>query len=230
MKWTYGVPQKMQTAALLLAVMALAVILNLVGRNNVAQLNRSVNSIYNDRLIPVADIFYLSEHLYEKRFVMEKFLSQNKSDVSDVSKVKAELDFRNRSINDLVRRFEQTYLVDSESRFLTSFKDKARRYTFIEQQILAMSEQNRKAEGLTLYETKGKASLKNTIYQLSELTKIQTTVGSQLRDDSRSVVALSNLLSSLQIVLTMIIGSMITLLISSSRIMDSKGKQNSNLN
>ena len=226
MRWTYGIPQKLKTASLLLGIMALVVLFNLIERSNVAQLNQSVNSIYKDRLIPATDIFYMTEHLYEKRFAMENFLAE---DSNGTSNVKAKLASHNRALDTLVQKFEQTYLIGSESAFLASFRNKARRYAEVEQQTLSMIENNRKIEGRAFYKTNGNASLKDTIQQLAELTKVQTTVGGQLLDNSRGVLAVSKLVSSLQIVLTLIIGFMINSLISASKIMRPRG-QSAHLN
>ena len=75
MKWTYQIPQKIKTATLPMGVMVLVIVSNLIARKNITEMNRSVTSIYKDRLIPATNIFYLTENLYRKRLAMEEFLT-----------------------------------------------------------------------------------------------------------------------------------------------------------
>ena len=221
MKWTYAIPQKMRTAILLFCVMASVVLFNLIERHNVARMKSFVTSINNDRLIPATVIFHLTDNLYRKFFVMEKFLA---SDTGDVARVKAELAAHDKIIDKLIHEFDQTYIVEDEAVFLNALKNKTRQYMQLEGQVLALSENNRKAAGKALYEAKGEPALDATIRQLSELTKVQTAVGGQLLDDTKGVLAISNLLSSLQLVLALVIGKMIFSLVSASKIMRPKGK------
>ena len=226
MKWTYAIPQKMKTAVLLFCVMASVVLFNLIERNNVARIKSFVTSINNDRLIPATVIFHLTDNLYSKHFAMEKFLA---TDTSDVARVKAQLGSHDKEIARLIYEFEQTYLVENEAAFLSELKNKAQSHLQIEQRVLALSENDRKAEGKALFEAQGKQSLDATIQQLSELIEVQTTVGGQLLNDTKGVLAISNLLSSLQLVLILVIGKMIFSLVSAAKIMRPKAK-NSHLN
>ena len=109
-------------------------------------------------------------------------------------------------------------MVDEESLFLEKFKKNISVYTALESKILSLTASNRKAEAVTLYETAGRNSLENTIRQLSDLTTIQSSVGNKLLNDTKGIVATSNFLSNLQLVLAIIIGLMITALIVSSKV------------
>ena len=225
MKWTYAIPQKIKTAILLFCVMASVILFNLIERSNVARMNSFVTSINDDRLVPATVIFHLTDNLYSKLFVMEKFLE---TETSDTARVKAELASHDKIIARLVDEFEQTHLVEDEAVFLNELKNKTRSQMQMEQQILTLSENNRKAAGKALYEAKGKESLDAAIQQLSKLTQVQTTVGGQLLADTKSVLAVSRLLSMLQIVLILVIGKMIFSLVSASQIMRPKGKKSKN--
>ncbi|MBC8053712.1 MAG: MCP four helix bundle domain-containing protein [Sphingobacteriaceae bacterium] len=217
MKWTFVIQQKLKVAVLLGVIMAVVVLVNLVLQKNISDINRSVNSIYNDRLIPATDIFYLSENLHNRQLVIEKFLYRNEHDVKHL---RLSLKGYSTKIDQLVSKYEKTYLVDEESVFLNNFKKNIQQYASLEDKMLSLMAQNRQTEGLRLYETEGRIALQNTISQLSDLTTIQSAVGSKLVNDTKGIVATSNFLSDLQIALAVIIGAIITALVVSSKIIN----------
>lgn len=215
MRWTFVIQQKLKVALLLGLVMCLVVLFNLILQKNISDINQSVNSIYSDRLIPATDIFYLSENLHNRQLAMEQFLFRSER---NYNQLKAQLKKYDGKQLDLIAKYEKTYLVDEESVFLEKFKKNVSVYAALESQILSLTVANKKAEAITLYETAGRHSLENTIHQLSDLTTIQSSVGNKLLNDTKGIVATSNFLSNLQLVLAIIIGLMITALIISSKI------------
>lgn len=206
---------------MLFIVMFMIVLFTFIERKNIADVNRSVTSIYNDRLVPATDIFYLSEHLYGKRFLTEQFLQ---SETENFSAVQAGLDKHNESIHSLIGRFEKTYLVDEESRYLNNLKISVAEYLAIEKKIMRLANSGSKNTARMLYENMGKKSLQASMKQLSLLTQVQTTAGSQLIKDSNGKVATSSMISNLQIVLSIIIGLIILSLIFAAGISNAKGK------
>jgi hypothetical protein len=215
MKWTFVIQQKLKVALLLGVIMCVVVLFNLVLQKNISDINQSVNSIYNDRLIPATDIFHLSENLHSKQTVLEKFLYQNSYNASELE---ATLQASNIKIGLLINKYEKTYLVDEESVFLKNFKKSIADFSTVEQQMLSLSKAGGKAEALRLYERQGRGQLEATIIQLSDLNTIQSAVGGKLVSDTKGIVATSNFLSNLQMVLAIIIGVMITSLVVSSKI------------
>lgn len=226
MKWTFAIQQKLKAATVLCGIMLMIVLFTFIERKNVADMNRSVTSIYNDRLIPATDIFYLSEHLYGKRFLTEQFLQ---SDNPGVTELRNELNKHNKSIKSLISRFEKTYLVNKEQEYLNNLRSKVQDYNQIEIKILNLSIAGSKDVALALYESEGKKTLEATIKQLALLTRIQTTVGGELIKDSNGKVATASMISSLQIVLSIVTGLIILSLIFASRITSGK-EQNFHLN
>lgn len=218
MKWTFVIQQKLKVAVLLGVVMCLVVLFNLILQKNISDINRSVNSIYNDRLIPATDMFYLSENFHHRQLAIEKFLFTNDF---NTPQLRSTLNTYDSEMFTLINKYEKTYLVEEESVFLERFKQNVAHYSAIENKILSLSEKNKKAEALSLYETSGRTSLENTISQLSDLTTIQSAVGGKLVNDTKGIVATSNFLSNLQLVLAIVIATMITALIVSSKIINS---------
>lgn len=215
MKWTFSVQQKLKLALLLMGVMVLVIVFNLIERRNIAAMNRSVTSMYNDRLLPATDIFYLTDHLYHKRFLMEKFLLT--SEIS-AERLRKELLEHDRDIESRIERFEKTYLVDSESASLKEFRRQVDKYRRIEQTILNLWAQQKQANAIDMYEFEGKDALKNTVLKLSDLTNIQSAVAGELVDNSKGILAKSDLLSTVQLCLAIVIGVMIMSLIAASKV------------
>ena len=226
MKWTYFIQQKLKVASLLFGVMLLVIITDLIERRNVERINNSVSSIYNDRLIPAADIFYLTDHLYNKSFLLEKFLIGSPVNIQEL---RQQLSAHDRDIARLTGEFEKTYLVETESAFLNEFKLRVANYGKIETEVVQLAEQNNVTGARSLFEGKAKPALKNTILTLSDLTKVQTLVGSELLEDSKGIIAMSNFLSALQVVLAIVIGVIIMSLVSASKLVSS-AKGDFNLN
>ncbi|MFD2164428.1 MCP four helix bundle domain-containing protein [Paradesertivirga mongoliensis] len=226
MKWTFVIQQKLKIACLLGVIMMVVVLFNVILQKNISDINQSVNSIYNDRLIPATDIFYLSESLHGRQLAMEKFLYR---DGQDVRQLRSELERYNSRAHQLISKYEKTYLVDEESVFLSNFKERINQYSALEKKMLILLAASDQAAGLRLYETRGRIALESTIAQLSDLTVIQSAVGSKLVNDTRGIVATSNFLSDLQIVLAIVIGAIITALVVSSKLI-SKPEANFNLN
>lgn len=226
MNWTFAIQQKIKAAAILFGIMLMIVIFSFLERKNMADINKSVTSIYNDRLVPATDIFYLSEHLYGKRFLLEQFLLTNKSSLGEV---RAKLDKHNQEISELIIRFEKTYLVDEESRYLKNLKNTVLSYGHLEAEILTLSSRESKEAALALYEARGRKNLQDGIRQLALLTRVQTNVGSQLIKDSNGKVASSSMISNLQIILSIVTGLVVISLVFASRI-SSKPEQNYHLN
>ncbi len=215
MKWAFVIQQKLKAALLLLGIMFLVVLFNIIERHNIEEMNRSVNSIYKDRLLPAADIFHLTDNLYSKRVLMEQYLISESVDVHELQK---SLDIHDRNIDELIRQFEKTYLVDKELVFFNQLKADVSAYKRLEQEIISLCAQNLRAEASLLYHQRGQLASSEVIKRLSELTEIQTQVGGELLNNSKGILANSDLLSSLQLILAMGIGVMVVVLVAASKI------------
>lgn len=228
MKWTFIIQQKMKVALLLFCIMALIIVTTLLARKNIGNLDKSFHSIYNDRLIPATDIFYLTENLYQKRLLMEKYLLSDttKSDFN----ISEKLAMYNQNIDSLIHEFYKTYLVVDESKYLSDFENMVKEYEMLEHKIIRTSEESSINSGQELFYKEGMALFEGTIGNLQSLTKVQTEVGKKLMAESEHDMANVSLLYTLQMVLVFIIGAMVQALIFSSKITRMKHDQKYNLN
>jgi hypothetical protein len=215
MKWPFIIREKMKIAFLLGAVMLLIAFTTVMERRNIESISKSFSSIYYDRLIPATDIFYLTENLYTKRLLMENFLYTNNALPVDV--LRKQLGERSVAIDNLIVKFEKTLLVGNESVSLQEFKRRAEHYKQVEAKILDNITHESRESARHLYETEGKDDLHHTIRHLEELTKIQSSVGLSLIDNSKDIVSSSQVVLTLQIAMAVVIGLMVQALVLASK-------------
>jgi hypothetical protein len=190
-------------------------------------MDRSFTSIYYDRLIPATDIFYLTGNLYDRRLIMETFLfNQGSPSVADVTK---KLEIHALAIDNLIAKFEKTFLVKEESQYLEKLKSGIAHYRNVERNILETFADDSKQKAQLLYEEEGKTELIRIFQHLEELAKIQSQVGLALIRDSKGIVSSSDLMLTVQIITAIVIGLLIQALIIASRVVNTKN-QDFNLN
>lgn len=228
MKWTFIIQQKFKVALLLACIMLLIVVTNLISRKNVGDISRSFESMYNDRLIPATDIFYLAENLFNKRLLVENFLMSSSQQHTD--DLREKIARHNKVVDSLIAAFEKTYLVDEESEFLSDFKEKTTRYKGIEDDIIKIAESGSRDKALKVYDDEGKEVFQCTIENLERLTQIQTTIGNDLNNASQLDAASITTLFSIQLILVFIIGAVVQALIFASKTLKSAKKQQYHLN
>ncbi len=228
MKWSFVIQQKLKAALLLSVIMLLIILNSVISRFNIQGIDESFDSIYADRLIPAIDIVYLMENLYNKRLLLEKYLLLDTG--RSPQDTRRQLDLCDRTIDSLITAFEQTYLVEQESRSFLDLKNRIGEYARLEKAILSLVLAGRKEEGWELFEGAGAAVFHNTITHLNELTNIQSVVGKELMKHSKSEVSIFNFYSTIQIVLAIIIGGIILSLIQSSKIINPRQSGPGHLN
>ncbi len=214
MKWTYVVTQKIKASLVLTTLMGAIALIAVLEQRNASALNRSFASIYYDRLIPATDIFYLTENLFQKRLLMEAWLADPDYAVAEL---RARLAPLNAHMGNRLKEFEQTYLVAQESYYLAQLKQHLQHYAQVEKEILTLAEVSETEAG-DLYETKGKADLLTTIHYLNELAQIQTSVGQELIRDAQVLRANTEVLSQVQIALSIVLGIIVLALLLASRL------------
>ena len=226
MKWTYSIQQKSKTAVLLMVVVATIIGCNFLEKKFFTDINKSVSSIYNDRLIPAAELFHANDIMYKKRLILEKYLINPGQ--QDYRSVKGQLVTHNAQIDSIILAIETSYLVDEESNYLHHFKRSVNRYNQLEEVYLA------RAENLALpadtYEKEMDPIFKAIHDDLVLMSSIQTSVGKELLNGSENISSGANLISNLQMAIVMIVMLVVYGLLLSSRSFMPKKLQNFRLN
>ncbi len=212
MKGIFGIQPKVKIA-LFLAIICMVILANIFWeRRNLRQLNDSFSSIYEDRLLPATYIFKLTDHLYQKRLILETYFhAESQPDVAeDLRRIAA----HNVAMDSLIRDFEATYLVELEDKVLHHFKRELNTYNKSEVCFIKKCQGNATAQ---LDEVSMKALFAATIQELTALSQIQVDVSKAMREDSRRRTASNTIFTNLEVLLVFAIAIMIQVLIFASR-------------
>ena len=225
MKWIYSIQQKSKTALLLLAVVVTILGSNFLEKKYFTDINKSVSSIYNDRLIPAAELFHANDIMYKKRLVLEKYLANPAN--QDYRLVKKQLAAHNSQIDSIILAYESSYLVDEESTSLHHFKASVHQYNKLETEYLANS---RKCLTADTYEKKMVPLFLDIHKDLVQLSRIQTSVGKELLNGSRHISSGAYMISNLQMAIVVVIMLVVYGLLLTSRSLIPKNLKNFHLN
>ena len=224
MKWIYSIQQKSKTALLLLAVVVTILGSNFLEKKYFTDINKSVSSIYNDRLIPAAELFHANDIMYKKRLVLEKYLINPAN--QDFGLIKKQLAAHNAQIDSIILAYEATYLVDEESTSLGHFKTSVHQYNKLETQYLT----NVESLAADTYEKKMGPLFLDIHKDLVQLSSIQTSVGKELLNGSRNISSGAYLISNLQTAIVVVIMVVVYGLLLTSRSLIPKNFKNFHLN
>lgn len=223
MKLTFLIQQKLKLAIILFGVMAILLITNLLAKNNLDQFDRNFTSIYNDRLIPVKTVFYISQILHEKTYLFDQFFSEKKENAA--IQLSQHLERSNNTIDSLLKKYEKNYFEDQEKARLSSLKLRLQQYKMMEDKILVCINSGSEDKARTLYEIEGKTITESVQNELQAIANLQSTIGSELIKDSRLSIIVSDYLLTIQIVIVIVIGVFIYSLLLSSRIINKKAEK-----
>lgn len=218
MKFAYSIKQKMKIATLLFAIMACMILIRFLEDKSVKSMNESFVSMYNDRLVPATDLFYIAENVYAKRYALDSFLYYGTPELANVEQLKTQFLKLNAGIDTLIHKYEKTFLVKSEKEQLIALKNRLLSSIETEGNIIALSISHTLADGRKLYETVGRETSRKTLDKLTDLMRIQTQVGQELIQNSEFMVSRSNLYSTLQVALAILIGILIVGILSASNV------------
>ncbi len=198
--------------------MACTILIRVLEDRSIKNMEKAFTSLYNDRLIPATDIFYISEKLYAKRFLLDIFVYSDENKLS-IAQLNSKLKTYDKEIDTLLAKYEMTYLVTNEKNHLTELKVKLLENKVLEKNILLNANSLDKAALRKLYDN-GEKSFLDMSALLTQLTKIQTVVGEQLKEDSQKIVRGTSLYSTLQLLIAIIIGGLIVSILAASNVMN----------
>ena len=189
-------PRKKAKAVIATFVIILIVLLNnFSSREDYADLDRTMSSIYKDRLMPSGYLFHINNHLYQKRMLQQ---SNNFPDAKLIS----QLGHHNLAIDSLIGNYDMTYLTLAEKKQWKNFKQQLTIYNDAEKKALnngssiEVNEQNN---------TKLSESFEKAIASVISLNEIQTSEGNLLQRHSKSVIGDTLLHSYMEVPLLFIV-------------------------
>jgi hypothetical protein len=164
------------------------------------RMNKSISSIYKDRLVPTSGLFHINDLMYSKKIILDNYLASPAT--QPPAHVQQQLAGFNSRIDAIIREYETTYLVEEETRSLQGFKKKLQQYNTVEQNLIAASGRMQPAGA----SEKELAQLFEGIHQeLVLLNDIQLQVGHELLNGSKAIKGSASVLSNLQIAVVLLI-------------------------
>jgi len=204
MKWIQHIRQKMQVA-FLLGIIVMMVYANSVMENrNVSELGGSFSSVYEDRLLVESYIYKLSEHLYQKKIMLDHCATTYDAEL------KSKIDLHNNEIRSLIHHYENTFLTETESRVFGELKNNISQMADMERDFI--EDGNAASASLTQLDLQFLSAASS----LSQLSLIQIEEAKKLNDDSKKIVAGFTVLTQFEMVMLIVIGLIIQVLILSS--------------
>ena len=214
MKWTYIIRQKTKTATALAVVFGLMMITSLMDRNYFSELQRSVTSVYEDRLLAESYIYRLSGLLHEKKRLMNELVN-----VDEARAMQKSLDD---SIRTLVVRYGKTYLTETESSLFGDLQQRLTHLSVLETRF-GTGDSSEHQRVVALQHQK----LSDNLNCLSELQLAETK---NIVADTDRIIASSEATSRVEISILVVVGLMVQALILAARSEIPRFPQNSSLN
>lgn len=218
MRFAYSIQQKTRIAILLFCIMGCTILIRFLEDKSVKDMNRSFVSLYNDRLVPATDLFYIAEFVDQKRLLLDQALYPNVSYVFNAANLKNGLAKINASIDSLIAGYEKTYLVKKEQEQMAILKKTLWGNKVFEEKTLVTLDKDGLERARIAHDVFGRNASNEIIQQLSELMRIQRQVGEELIKDTEFMVSGSKLYSTLQMALAIVIGILIVGIIFTSNV------------
>ena len=209
MKFAFSLKNKLKIAFLLFCIMCCTLLIRFLEDKSVTKINESFISMYNDRLVPATDLYFIAENLYHKNAILQDALAdESMHPYKSISKIAN----HNHKIDSVINKYELTMLVAQEKTFLNDLKNALSVQQKLETEVLNLAGE----QGKEIYESVGRNAATQTLTKLSALIKIQSKVGDELIKDSKIFVSGTKIYSTFQGILAVIIGIMIVSIVSAS--------------
>jgi len=221
MKWAYSIQQKFKAAALLALVCVIVLITNLLGSHHMDELSDSFSSVFKDRLVVESYIYQISDHLYQKKLILEQCSEPSSLDYH------AKIGSHNKVISKLLFFYEKTLLTEEEAACLLDFKANVNALKDLELQYLQAS-----SDEAQLAETRGMLNERFALASanLRRLSHIQIKEGKALNDQSQRIVQGSSIITRFEMVILICIAIILQIIVIASRPVISRTWQQGSLN
>jgi Four helix bundle sensory module for signal transduction len=211
----------MQVAFLLSIILFVVFANNVMESRNVTELGGSFSSVYEDRLLVESYIYNLSDHLYQKKIMLDHCdLVSNAT-----TNLKVNIDQHNSEIQTLIHNYEITRLTENESRVFDEFKINLDRMASMERDYIRLPEQDKAEKRLQLNQ-----QFFVVAKNLNLLSAIQIEEAKRLNDDSKRIIAGFTMLTQFEMAILIGIGLIILALILSSSQINPRQVVDSRLN
>ena len=219
MKWTYFIIGKIKVAIALGIVLVLVLATNMMDKSHFLELQDSFASVYKDRLVVESYIYKLASKVHKKKLLFDYY------EQVDVSEFIEKNQILNDSIAVLIRNYEKTKLTTAESRLFSDLKMQVAELGKEEIKFInsSASDNDDLKKSIGVYHQK-------IAFDLDKLSDVQLSEARNIIDNSKRLIASSNVASQLEICILILIGFIIQGLIFVSKSITTKMPQDSSLN
>ena len=147
MKFAFSLKNKLKIAFLLFCIMCCTLLIRFLEDKSVEKINESFISMYNDRLVPATDLYFIAENLYHKNKILQEIIFGDVTVQRSIGIVK--MNKHNRKIDSIINKYELTLLVKQEKNFLHDLK----KALTVQQGLEAKIINKAGAEGRIIYES-----------------------------------------------------------------------------
>ncbi len=213
-RWFNGLANKLRIAAVLSVLLVLVLIVNLVERVQMNNLEKSFAAMYRDRLMAESYLLELTDIIHQKEKLAEQ-ASEKGTSLSGEKNTSLNI-----SVERLISHYEATTLTHEEEVLFVQLKGVLRPLMSLETQVAGS--ENETGNYLKMTE---KATDK-----LLALSAIQTKEGSRLISESNDIIMNQRSTSHFEIVILLFLGVIIQTLVLSSSVLHERVRNLSNLN
>lgn len=214
MRWKYILNKKRNETMILYSVLLMIVMIGYMHKKNLSDMEETVTSIYEDRLVANDYIFELSQKIAGKKWHMSN--DQNNEELTKL----------NHEINILIDAYEQTKLTVEENSLWEKLKKDLALAKEFENQILYNPNSNQWSQ--IQRHLDNQYQLIHT--DLEGLSVIQIQEGKSLLDESRKIMASNSISRRLEVALIIIVLLIFLMFNSTYRLVRIKNKWHSSYN
>lgn len=200
MKQKVSLSGKIRTASALIVVFLLVLATNLIDRNHFDIIQKSMTTVYEDRLVAKEYIYKISRQLQTKRNAI------NSSSYEDLYSLRTQV---NDSIDQLINKFSETKLTETEALRLDQLKNRIRQLSDYEKNLLDGKPTDKRSELVDQMDR----YYSEVLDELDVLAEIQIEEGKRETMNSGRAIDSSNFISRLEIGALILLGLMIQLVI-----------------
>ncbi|MEP1035551.1 hypothetical protein [Ekhidna sp.] len=198
--WKLSLAKRIRTGAALAVVFLLVLATNRMDSNHFIIVQKSLTTVYEDRLLAKDYIYKISRQLQIKKNIIYN---------GDMNQIEWTINMANDSIDVLVYKFSQTELTETEALRFESFQNNLNELNKLEQNLSQVELINEELPSLNVREDR----YSQLYEELDILSKIQLDEAKREISHSTRTINASNLISRLEIGALIIIGLLIQMLI-----------------
>ena len=204
MKWFYNLKISFKISVLSIFLILSIVTVGIIGLNALSHVNGLLNTMNNDRLVPIYDLQEAKSSLKDIKLAVTSHVSSLNE--SDKKNYEDEIKKSEAKMLEHINKYSQTYLVENEVKGIELLRKSYEDYKTVRTSVIALSNSGEINEALKLSSGNGKTKFEDTVKAFEYLINIQVTVAKQLYEDSEQAYKDGMLQFSLFIFICIIIG------------------------